>query len=90
MKKGQKEYKSWKIRTRTVTDELSFWARLSPLNHELRELWIPVLDLHDNGSVNRQQWAEEGPRGLCPSLVNYSLLMDSERESQWLQLLTHW
>lgn len=49
--------------------------------------WMPALGLHNSGSVDRQACMEEGFRGFCPLMMNYLLLIDSERYSGCLQLV---
>lgn len=46
------------------------------------ELWMATLGLHKNGSVNIQDWIEESLGGpTYPSLLNYLLIVQKERES---------
>lgn len=46
------------------------------------ELWMATLDLYKNGPVNIQDWIEEGLGGpTYPSLLNYLLIVQKERES---------
>lgn len=46
------------------------------------ELWMATLGLHKNGPVNIQDWIEEGLGGpTYPSLLNYLLVVQKERES---------
>ena len=47
-----------------------------------QQLCMPALGLRENGSVTRETWLEEGPRGFYPppTLLNCLFLVDSDRE----------
>lgn len=84
-----KECKSWKSVEKGCKMSSCEQDKVTAITNP-KQVWMPIVSLHKNGTVNSQAQMEEGLRGFYPSWLEFATDRFKESEDNCLQLSTHW